>query len=74
MLGGITIDNASNSNSLLPAYADCVEVGPVRVVGGVRSQNFDVGYRPDGVRFAFDSKILNDKKSLRGQEVGGGEY
>ncbi len=35
---------------------DCVEVGPVRIVGGVRSQNFDVGYRPDGVRFVFEVK------------------
>jgi hypothetical protein len=40
-------------------------VGPVRVIGGVRPQNFDVGYRPDGVRFAFDSKTLNDTDSLR---------
>jgi len=23
-----------------------------------------VGYRPDGLRFAFDSKTLNDKKSI----------
>ncbi len=64
MLGNIKIDPAPNSNSLLPAYPDCVEVGPVRIVGGVRPQNFDVGYRPDGVRFAFDSKTLNDKKSV----------
>jgi hypothetical protein len=41
-----------------------VELGPVRVIGGVRPQNFDVGYRPDGVRFAFDSKTLNDSESL----------
>jgi hypothetical protein len=34
------------------------------VVGGVRPQNFDVGYRPDGIRFAFDSKTLNDVKSV----------
>lgn len=44
--------------------ADCVELGPVRVIGGVRPQNFDVGYRPDGVRFAFDSKTLNDQESV----------
>ncbi len=44
---------------------DCVEVGPVRVIGGVRPQNFDVGYRPDGVRFAFDSKTLNDAASVK---------
>ena len=41
-----------------------MEVGPVRVIGGVRPQNFDVGYRPDGVRFAFDSKTLNDRESI----------
>ena len=36
----------------------------MRIIGGVRPQNFDVGYRPDGVRFAFDSKTLNDRKSI----------
>jgi hypothetical protein len=36
----------------------------MRIIGGVRPQNFDVGYRPDGVRFAFDSKTLNDQKSI----------
>jgi hypothetical protein len=64
LLGGITIDSAPNSNALIPSTHDCVEVGPVRIVGGVRPQNFDVGYRPDGVRFAFDSKTLNDKASI----------
>lgn len=39
-------------------------MGPVRIIGGVRPQNFDVGYRPDGVRFAFDSKTLNDQESI----------
>ncbi len=34
------------------------------MIGGVRPQNFDVGYRPDGLRFAFDSKTLNDAKSV----------
>ena len=63
MLGGIPIVTP-NANSLTPAQADCVEVGPVRIIGGVRPQNFDVGYRPDGVRFAFDSKTLNDSKSV----------
>lgn len=55
MLGNIPII-APISTSLTPPQPDCVEVGPVRVIGGVRPQNFDVGYRPDGVRFAFDSK------------------
>src|SRR3989442_692844 len=63
MLGGIPIVKP-NARKLIPADADCVEVGPVRIVGGVRPQNFDVGYRPDGVRFALDSKTLNDLKSV----------
>ncbi len=63
MLGGIPFA-APNANALTPPQPDCVEVGPVRIIGGVRPQNFDVGYRPDGVRFAFDSKTLNDAKSV----------
>lgn len=63
MLGDVPIVTPS-ATSLQPTQADCVEVGPVRIVGGVRPQNFDVGYRPDGVRIAFDSKSLNDNKSV----------
>jgi len=63
MLGGIPIEKP-NSNSLIPTQANCVEVGACRIIGGIRPQNFDVGYRPDGVRFAFDSKTLNDSKSV----------
>ncbi len=63
MLGGIPVIQPS-STALVPSRPDCVEVGPVRIIGGVRPQNFDVGYRPDGVRFAFDSKTLNDAKSV----------
>ncbi len=63
MLGGIPVVGTS-STALTPAQPDCVEVGPVRIIGGVRPQNFDVGYRPDGVRFVFDSKTLNDKESV----------
>ena len=63
MLGGVPVV-VPNSNALTPAQPDCVEVGPVRIIGGVRPQNFDVGCRPDGVRFAFDSKTLNDAKSV----------
>ncbi|HLY32145.1 MAG TPA: hypothetical protein VKQ36_14035 [Ktedonobacterales bacterium] len=63
MLGGIPLVTP-NPTALIPAQSDCVEVGPVRVVGGVRPQNFDVGYRPDGIRFAFDSKTLNDQESI----------
>jgi len=63
LLGGIPIVTP-NATTLIPMQPDCVEVGPVRIVGGVRPQNFDVGYRPDGVRFAFDSKTLNDQESI----------
>lgn len=63
LLGGISVV-APSSTALIPSQADVVEVGPVRIIGGVRPQNFDVGYRPDGVRFAFDSKTLNDRASI----------
>lgn len=63
MLGGIPIITP-NAVALTPSLPDCVEVGPVRVIGGVRPQNFDVGYRPDGIRFAYDTKTLNDAKSV----------
>ena len=64
LLGGVEIGRP-NQYALRPAADDLVEVGPVRIVGGIRPQNFDVGYRPDGVRFAFDSKTLNDLASVR---------
>lgn len=63
MLGGIPI-RPPGASALGSPEEDCVEVGHVRVVGGVRPQNFDVGYRPDGIRFAFDSKTLNDEDSV----------
>lgn len=63
MLGNISII-IPNANDLIPQRTDSVELGPTRIIGGVRPQNFDVGYRPDGVRFAFDSKTLNDLKSV----------
>jgi hypothetical protein len=63
MLGSISVVKP-NSTSLTPPQPNCVEVGPMRVIGGVRPQNFDVGYRPDGVRFAHDTKTLNDTKSV----------
>jgi len=53
----------TSSKALAAPQADCVEVGETRTTGGVRTQNFDVCYRPDGVRFAFD-KTLNDAKSV----------
>jgi hypothetical protein len=68
MLGGIPIGKP-NSRLLTPPMPNCVEVGPARIEGGIRHQNFDVAYRPtgfepEGVRFAFDSKTLNDTKSV----------
>ncbi|MBI2924736.1 MAG: hypothetical protein HYY24_03420 [Verrucomicrobia bacterium] len=63
MLGGIPIKKPK-MNSLLPPEPDCVEVGPTRVIGGIRPQNFDVAYRPDGIRFAYDSKTLNGRESV----------
>jgi hypothetical protein len=63
MLGGIEVITPAG-NSLLPSAPDIVEVGPVRIVGGVRPQNFDAAYRPDGPRIVFDSKTLNEEKSI----------
>lgn len=66
MLGGITVRTVSarSATPLYPPEADCVERGEVAIVGGIRKQQFDVAYRPDGVRFAFDSKTLNDADSV----------
>ncbi|MDD4891760.1 MAG: hypothetical protein PHU85_17720 [Phycisphaerae bacterium] len=64
MLGGIKVLKPINREALLPPDPDCVEVGPARVIGGIRPQNFDVAYRPDGIRFAYDSKTLNTRQSL----------
>lgn len=63
MLGDIEVVTPTFS-SLLPVQPDVVEVGPVRIVGGVRPQNFDAAYRPDGPRIVFDSKTLNEEKSI----------
>ena len=65
MLGGIPVVPPTSSTELIPPQPDCVEVGEIRTVGGVRPQNFDVVYRPDGIRFAFDAKTLNDLASVR---------
>ena len=64
MLGNIPIVTPS-ATSLTPDQADCVEVGTTRVIGGIRPQNYDVAYRPDGPRIVFDSKTLNDESSIR---------
>lgn len=64
MLGGIPVVTPK-ATALTPPEPDCVEVGPTRVIGGIRPQNYDVAYRPDGPRIVFDSKTLNDKSSIR---------
>ena len=64
MLGDIPVQKP-NSNSLLPPMQDCVEVGNVRIIGGIRPQNYDAAYRPDGPRVVFDSKTLNEAASIR---------
>lgn len=63
MLGNVSVLKP-DARSLLPPAPDCVEVGTSRIVGGIRPQNFDAAYRPDGPRVVFDSKTLNDTKSV----------
>lgn len=63
MLGDIPIVTPT-STALHPAEKNCVELGATRIIGGIRPQNFDVAYRPDGPRVVFDSKTLNDRKSV----------
>jgi|SRR3989344_4703592 len=65
MLGGIPVEKPTSSTTLLPPKPDCVELGDTRIIGGIRPQNFDVAYRPDGVRIAYDSKTLNDADSVK---------
>ncbi len=64
MLGGVTVRNIT-SPSLVPPEGNCVEVGEARIIGGIRPQNFDAAYRPDGPRVVYDSKTLNDTASVR---------
>lgn len=66
MLGGIEVVEVPSKRvlPLLPPKPNCVEVGDTRVIGGIRPQNYDACYRPDGPRVILDSKTLNDKKSV----------
>lgn len=66
MLGDLPIRDAPRAKKTLlyPPEPDCVETEPVSIIGGIRKQSYDVAYRPDGVRFAFDSKTLNEAKSV----------
>lgn len=63
MLGGVAVREVTGA-SLLPPAANCVELGMTRIVGGIRPQNFDAAYRPDGPRVVYDSKTLNDRESI----------
>ena len=66
MLGGISVVKASQKKKtqLYPPDPDCIKTAPVNRRRGIEKQNYDVVYRPDGVRFAFDSKTLDDAKSI----------
>ena len=64
MLGDLRIVKPSPT-ALTPPDPHCIEVGTTRVIGGIRPQNYDVAYRPDGPRVVFDSKTLNDASSIR---------
>ena len=59
MLGNIEVLRR-DSNDLIPPKPDVMEVGKTRIVGGIRPQNYDASYRPDGPRIVFDSKTLID--------------
>lgn len=63
MLGDIPV-RPVRGDSLLPPHPNCVELGMTRIVGGIRPQNFDAAYRPDGPRVVYDSKTLNDRDSI----------
>ena len=63
MLGGVPVQDVTGA-SLLPPDPNCVELGMTRIVGGIRPQNFDAAYRPDGPRVVYDSKTLNDRESI----------
>jgi hypothetical protein len=64
MLGNIEVLKR-DSNDLIPPKPNVMEVGKTRIVGGIRPQNYDAAYRPDGPRIVFDSKTLNDVSSVR---------
>ena len=65
MLGDIPVVDPVIGSLLPPPYhPNCVEKGSTRIVGGIRPQNYDAAYRPDGPRVVYDSKTLNDTKSI----------
>lgn len=67
-LGDVDIHQAPRGRgsgvALHPPAPDCVEFGDVTIAGGARTQRFDVAYRPDGARIAFDNKTLNGEDSM----------
>lgn len=63
MVGRVEVKVPIN-DALLPPHPNCVELGKTRIVGGIRPQNYDAAYRPDGPRVVYDSKTLNDTKSI----------
>ncbi|HEX8309403.1 MAG TPA: hypothetical protein VF645_13385 [Allosphingosinicella sp.] len=64
MLGDIEVLER-DSDDLIPPKPNVMEVGKTRIVGGIRPQNYDAAYRPDGPRIVFDSKTLNGTSSVR---------
>lgn len=66
MLGGIPVVDPVNDSLLPPPqFPNSVEKGKTRIVGGIRPQNYDAAYRPDGPRVVYDSKSLNEVSSIR---------
>ena len=64
MLGGVEVVPVTAGQGLIPPHPNCVEVGEVQIIGGIRPQHFDAAYRPDGPRVVLDSKTLNDTSSV----------
>ena len=64
-LGDIPIQKAKQNNLNPVDGTVCVETGEITICGGVRQQNFDVAFRPDGPRIIVDSKSLNATKSIQ---------
>lgn len=66
MLGDIPVVDPVNDSLLPPPqFPNSVEKGKTRIVGGIRPQNYDAAYRPDGPRVVYDSKSLNEGSSIR---------
>ena len=64
-LGDLPIQKAKQNNLNPVDGTVCVELGEITICGGVRQQNFDVAFRPDGPRIIVDSKSLNATKSIQ---------